>query len=57
MAYIAEWRLQRALNLLAATSDPIKSVAHSVGYQSPAAFTRAFTERFGCSPKERRRGA
>lgn len=54
MAYIAEWRLQRALNLLSAASAPIKTIAHSVGYRSAAAFTRAFTERFGCSPKERR---
>jgi len=57
MAYIAEWRLQRALNTLATATVPIKSIAHSVGYRSAAAFTRAFTERFGCSPKERRRTA
>jgi AraC family transcriptional activator of mtrCDE len=57
MAYIAEWRLQRALNSLATAPTPIKTIAYSVGYRSPAAFTRAFTERFGCSPKERRRAA
>jgi len=57
MAYIAEWRLQRALSSLAAASTPIKTIAYSVGYRSAAAFTRAFTERFGCSPKERRRAA
>ena len=55
MAYIAEWRLQRALSALAAEATPIKTIAFSVGYRSAAAFTRAFTERFGCSPKERRR--
>ncbi len=57
MAYIAEWRLQRALNALAGASSPIKTVAHNVGYKSAAAFTRAFTERFGRSPKESRRPA
>jgi AraC family transcriptional regulator, activator of mtrCDE len=57
MAYVAEWRLQRALSSLAAAPTPIKTVARSVGYRSAAAFTRAFTERFGCSPKERRRAA
>lgn len=54
MAYLAEWRLQRALNLLNATSNPIKTIAHSVGYKSATAFTRVFTERFGVSPKARR---
>ena len=56
MAYVAEWRLQRALSLLTTASTPIKTIASSVGYRSAAAFTRAFTERFGSSPKERRQG-
>jgi AraC family transcriptional regulator, activator of mtrCDE len=55
MAYIAEWRLQRALNLLAQSKEPIKTVAHSIGYRSAAAFTRAFSDRFGYSPKEQRK--
>ena len=54
MAYVAEWRLQRALNLLASSNVPIKAVAHQIGFRSAAAFTRAFTDRFACSPKERR---
>jgi AraC family transcriptional regulator, activator of mtrCDE len=57
MAYVADWRLQRALNLLSEGREPIKAVAHRVGYRSAAAFTRAFSDRFGCSPKERRAGA
>jgi AraC family transcriptional regulator, activator of mtrCDE len=55
MAYIADWRLQRALNLLAESNEPIKIVAHSIGYRSAAAFTRAFSDRFGHSPKEQRK--
>jgi AraC family transcriptional activator of mtrCDE len=57
MAYIADWRLQRALQLLTQSKTPIKTVAHDVGYRSAAAFTRAFSDRFNCSPKERRMGA
>jgi AraC family transcriptional regulator, activator of mtrCDE len=57
MAYITDWRLQRALNLLSESNTPIKTVAHRIGYRSAAAFTRAFSERFGCSPKEQRMGA
>ncbi len=54
MAYIADWRLQRALNLLTKSNLPIKTVAHKIGYRSAAAFTRAFSEHFGRSPKEKR---
>lgn len=56
MNYIADWRLQRALNLLARSGAPIKTIAHQIGYRSAAAFTRAFTERFGRSPKDVRSG-
>lgn len=56
MAYIADWRLQRALSLLSNSHMPVKTVAHQIGYKSAAAFTRAFSDRFGCSPKERRSG-
>lgn len=56
MAYIAEWRLQRALARVTGSDLPIKLIAHEVGYHSAAAFTRAFTERFGVSPKQRRAG-
>lgn len=50
MAYLAEWRLQRALRLISGGASPVKVVATQVGFQSAAAFTRAFTERFGSSP-------
>ncbi len=50
MAYLAEWRLQRALRLISGSAVPVKVVATQVGFQSAAAFTRAFTERFGSPP-------
>lgn len=50
MAYLGEWRLQRARCLLLEPAESIKQVAARVGYQSPAAFSRAFTDRFGRSP-------
>jgi AraC family transcriptional regulator, activator of mtrCDE len=50
MAYLTEWRLQTALRLLSDGRLPIKSVAAQVGYASAAAFSRAFTERFGRNP-------
>ena len=50
MGYIAEWRLQRALHLLRGRKASVKSVATQVGFQSAAAFTRAFAARFGHPP-------
>ncbi len=50
MAYVSEWRLQRALADLTESNASIKQVARSAGYRSPAAFTRAFSQRFGIAP-------
>ncbi|MBA4047737.1 MAG: AraC family transcriptional regulator [Sphingomonas sp.] len=55
MGYIAEWRLQRALRFLNVQRSSVKAVATQVGFQSAAAFTRAFTTRFGQSPTHRNR--
>lgn len=50
MAYVAEWRLQKALAHLVESDASIKEIAGRVGYRSAAAFTRAFTHRFGTQP-------
>lgn len=50
MSYLAEWRLQRALHLVSVNKAPIKAIAAQVGFHSAAAFTRAFSERFGYPP-------
>lgn len=50
MTYVAEQRLQQALRLLQLQNAPVKVVAATVGFQSPASFTRAFAERFGYPP-------
>ena len=55
MAYLSDLRLQRAMNLLTGGADSIQRVAARVGYQSPAAFSRAFANRYGHSPREIRR--
>ena len=57
MTYLANLRLQKAMNLLSGTGQPIQTVAEQVGYQSPASFSRAFSSRYGCSPKDVRRAA
>lgn len=55
LGYLAEWRLQRARSLLSGSSISIQEIAGQVGYQSAAAFTRAFANMFGESPTEFRR--
>lgn len=55
MAYLLDWRLQKALSLLDGSRASVKQVASQTGYQSPAAFSRAFSGRFGLTPSEYRR--
>lgn len=50
LTYLAEWRLQKACALLRHGQVSIQEVAGRIGYQSPAAFTRAFANMFGESP-------
>lgn len=52
MTYVSEWRLQKALARLASGDANVKAVAAEVGYQSAAAFTRAFVNRFGVTPSQ-----
>lgn len=51
LEYLTDWRLALAQTLLE-KRRPIKSIAGSVGYRSPAALTRAFTRRMGQAPTE-----
>ena len=46
MAYLSNWRLQKALSLLDDSRCSVQQVASQTGYQSPAAFTRAFSAKF-----------
>lgn len=50
MRYITMWRLQKARELLETTDLTIDRIAERVGYQSEAAFTRAFQREFGKTP-------
>ena len=52
MGYLSDWRLQRALVLLGQSRVNVQEIAGKVGYQSAAAFTRAFAQKFGAPPTE-----
>jgi AraC-like DNA-binding protein len=55
MQYLTQWRMQVASNLLRQTQAPVASVALDVGYESEAAFTRAFKRATGSPPATWRR--
>ena len=55
MHYLADWRLQVAGQKLQASSEPLVRVAEQVGYESEAAFSRAFKKKFGAAPATWRR--
>lgn len=56
-AYIAQVRLESAADLLQYTTEPISAIASEIGYDSEAAFSRAFSKRYGMPPIRWRRRA
>jgi AraC-like DNA-binding protein len=55
MHYLANWRMQVASEKLRGTSASLAQVAELVGYDSEAAFSRAFKKAFGVAPATWRR--
>ena len=56
MQYLTQWRLQLAANLLASTTAKVADIGLQVGYDSEAAFSRAFKRAIGRSPAAFRSG-
>jgi AraC-like DNA-binding protein len=50
MAYVTRWRMNIACRKLAASRQPIAQIATEAGYDSPAAFNRAFRKLTGLGP-------
>ena len=50
MTYLTRWRLQLAARSLEKTSRGVAEIAADVGYESEAAFNRAFKREFGQPP-------
>jgi AraC-like DNA-binding protein len=55
MHYLANWRMQVAMQELRDTSASLAQVADMVGYESEAAFSRAFKKAVGAAPATWRR--
>jgi AraC-like DNA-binding protein len=55
MQYVTRWRMQVALDWLRTDDVPVAALAARLGYESEAAFSRAFTRTVGISPGAVRR--
>ncbi|MEV5838529.1 AraC family transcriptional regulator [Nocardia sp. NPDC052112] len=57
MAFLTEWRLALAADLLQESDATIESIARQVGYGSAFALSTAFKRHFGVSPRDHRQGS
>jgi AraC-like DNA-binding protein len=57
MQYVTQWRMQVAYTLLQEPDARVSDLAIRLGYQSEAAFSRAFKRYAGVSPSEARDGS
>ena len=57
MQYLTGWRMALASQALSSSNDAVARIAERVGYESEAAFNRAFKREFGTPPAAWRRAA
>ena len=57
LEYVTEWRMQKAVQLLQQRDKKLVDVAQSIGYESDAAFSKAFKRIVGLTPGEYRRNS
>jgi AraC-like DNA-binding protein len=55
LAYLRRLRMQKAMQLLSETTQPLEAVAQAVGYQDAFSFSRVFKREAGVSPRDFRR--
>ncbi len=54
LQYVIDWRLQKAASLLRSSTKTLAEIAHEVGYETEAAFNKAFKRGMGAPPGEYR---
>ena len=57
MRYCARWRMRMASNMLRDGNQTSATVAYAVGFNSEAAFNRAFKREYGAPPATWRKSA
>ncbi|WP_245462919.1 AraC family transcriptional regulator [Mesorhizobium sp. M7D.F.Ca.US.005.01.1.1] len=50
--YLLSWRMALAKDALLHSQKPLSQIAADVGYQSPSAFSTAFSGKVGCAPTQ-----
>jgi AraC-like DNA-binding protein len=55
MAYIMDWRLMKAHELVKHTMQPLEQIAQATGFASARTLSRAFKRHYGFTPHEMRR--
>jgi AraC-like DNA-binding protein len=55
MQYLLRWKMHTALKWLKGSDAPLSQLANKLGYESEAAFSRAFKRLMGISPGAARR--
>ena len=55
LEYVTEWRMQKAIQLLQKDNKKLVEIAQAVGYESDAAFSKAFKRVVGVAPREYRK--
>ena len=50
LEYVRKWRMQKALDFLRQGEEPLEAIAGRVGYESGAAFSKAFKREMGLPP-------
>ncbi len=56
LEYLTRWRMLLAGHRLAKSSEPVATIALSLGYESESAFSAAFRRTMDCSPRQYGRG-
>ena len=54
LGYLTRWRMQKAAQMLHDSDRTVAAVAHAVGYETDAAFGKAFRRHLGVTPGEYR---
>lgn len=54
-AYVIQFRLEQACQLLKQTESTLEEIASSCGYPEPAVFSKAFKRKYGVTPSKYRR--
>ena len=57
MAYITDWRMMKAHNLIRYSVTPLEQIAEATGFASARTLSRSFKRRYGCTPSEMRRSS